>query len=58
MTINKTYRRLAPNGDETEVTPETYKEVEYYQSFKSDGFRYVPVVVVHRSDDVCVACEG
>ena len=58
MTIEKTYLRLSPIGDKTEVTPKTSAEVEYYRSFEDRGFTYTPVVVIHRSLEACESCSA
>lgn len=58
MTIDKTYTRVSPSGDKSEVTPENYKQVEYHRELAERGFRYTPMVTIHRSEQSCAACEG
>ena len=57
MQIDKTYIRLSPNGDRTEVTPKSQSEIDYYRSFEADGFEYVAKPIIH-NNEACESCSA
>ena len=58
MQLNKTYTRISPKGDKSEVTIKTQEQLEYHRDLEAHGFEYKVKPTIHVSNSTCVSCEG